>query len=86
MPNYSRDDLDEKALHRLLTKDQLSTLFNLIFEASALLFDSVAGQGCWRSEFTDDERRIVCQRIVVRMVGELFKPEELLNTRSSMLH
>jgi hypothetical protein len=43
-------------------------------------------EGCWEFEFTDDQRRIICQRIIVRMVGELFKPEETPNDRSSKMH
>jgi hypothetical protein len=86
MRNYDRDDLDEKALRRLLEEDQLSALFKLVQETSGFLFDSVAGRGCWQSEFTEEERRIVCQRVIVRMVGELFKPGKLSNPRSSTLH
>lgn len=86
MRNYTRDDLDEKALRRLLSEDQLSALFDLVIEIGELLFDSVAGQGCWRSELTDDQRRIMCQRMIVRMVGELFKPEPSSTTRSSRMH
>jgi hypothetical protein len=84
--NYNRDDLDEKALSRLLDGDQLSTLFELVQQTSGLLFDSVAGQGCWQSEFTDEERRTICQRVIVRMVGELFKPGKPPSARSSTLH
>ena len=75
MKIYNRDDLDEKALGRLLTTEQLSLLFDLVAEASQALFDSVAGEGCWRSELTDDQRRIICRRIIVGMVGELFEPD-----------
>jgi hypothetical protein len=86
MKNYNRDDLDEKALRRLLDEGQLSALFELVQQTSGLLFDSVAGQGCWQSEYTDEERRIICRRIIVRMVGELFKPAQAPNSRSSTLH
>ena len=86
MKNCHRDDLDKKALGRLLSEQQLSVLFDLVFEASQLLFDSVAGEGCWQSEFTDDQRRTICQRIIVRMVGEVFGPEQPSNARSSKVH
>ena len=81
-----RDGFDKKALGRLLNDEQSSILFDLVLEASQLLFDSVAGEGCWQSEFTDDQQRIICQRIVVRMVGELFKPEQTSNDRSTKVH
>jgi hypothetical protein len=51
-----------------------------------MLFDAVAGEGGWQGEFTEEERRVIRQRIIVRMVGELFKPEEPGKSRSSMLH
>jgi cytochrome P450 len=86
MGNYTRDDLDAKALRRLLTEKQLAALSDLIEQASATLFDAVAGAGCWQAEFTDEQRRTLCQRIIVRMVGELFKPEEPSKSRSSILH
>ncbi len=85
MSNYSRDDLDAKALRRLLNDEQLTALSDLVSRGSALLFDSVAGNGCWQSEYSDEERRLICQRIMVRMVAELFKPEPS-STRSSILH
>jgi hypothetical protein len=86
MKNHNRDDLDEKALKRLLDDKQISALFKLVLQTSALLFDSVAGPGCWQSEFTEDQRRIICQRIIVRIVGELFKPEHPPNSKPSTLH
>ncbi len=86
MKIHNRDDLDEKALGRLLSAEQLSLLFDLVTEASQTLFDSVAGDGCWQSELSDDQRRIICRRIIVRMVGELFKPEQSLNPRPSRMH
>ncbi len=86
MSNYSRDDLDAKALRRLLSEEQLGALSDLVVQTSELLFDSVAGAGCWQSEFSDEQRRIICQRIMVRMVGELFKPEQPPDFRSSTLH
>ena len=86
MSNYSRDDLDAKALRRLLSEDQLAVLSDLLVQTSELLFDAVAGEGCWQSEFSLEQRRIICQRIMVRMVGELFKPEQSANSRSSRLH
>ena len=87
MRNYSRDDLDEKALRRLLGgAERIAALMDLVRQTCALLFDTVAGAGCWQTEFTDEERRIICQRIMVRMVGELFKPEQSPNSRSSTLH
>jgi len=86
MRDYSRDDLDARALSRLLSKDQLATLRDLVSRSSAILFDSVAGEGCWQSEFNEEERRIICQRIMVRMVGELFKPEQSGNSHPSTLH
>ncbi|MGO9058431.1 MAG: hypothetical protein ACLQU2_13765 [Candidatus Binataceae bacterium] len=86
MKNQHRDDLDKKSLGRLLNQEQLSLLFDLVFEASRLLFDSVAGEGCWESEFTDDQRRTICQRIIVRMVRELFEPEQASSPRPSRMH
>jgi hypothetical protein len=86
MKSYNRDDLDEKALKRLLDDNQLGALSDLVFQASVLLFDSVAGPGCWQSEFTEDERRIICQRIIVRIVGELFKPDHPRGAKPSTLH
>jgi len=86
MKTFQRDDLDKKALGRLLNDQQMSVLLDLVLEASQLLFDSVAGGGCWQSEFTDDQRRVICQRIIVKMVGELFKPEQTSNDRSSRVH
>ncbi len=86
MRNYTRDDLDAKALRRLLSEKQISALAELIEQGSAILFDSVAGDGCWQAEFTEEERRTICQRIIVRMVGELFKAEEPAKPRSSILH
>jgi hypothetical protein len=86
MANYGRDDLDAKALRRLLNEEQLAALADLVDQSSVLLFDSVAGAGCWQSEFSDQQRRIICQRIMVRMVGELFKPEHASSSRSSTLH
>jgi hypothetical protein len=84
MKIYQRDDLDQKALGRLLNDEQMSVLLDLVLEASRVLFDSVAGEGCWGSEFTDGQRRVICQRIVVRMVAELFKPEQASNDRFKM--
>jgi hypothetical protein len=86
MSNYSRDDLDANALRRLLSEEQLAALSDLVVQTSKLLFDWVAGAGCWQSEFSDEQRRIICQRIIVRMVGELFKPEQPADSRSSTLH
>jgi hypothetical protein len=86
MGNYSRDDLDAKALRRLLSEDQLSALSELVGRSSALLFDCVAGDGCWQAELDDEQRRIICQRIMVRMVGELFRAEQSPSSRSSTLH
>ena len=86
MKNHNRDDLDEKALKRLLDDHQLAALFDLVFQTSVLLFDSVAGPGCWQSEFTEEERRIMCQRIIVRIVGELFKAEHPRGPKPSTLH
>jgi hypothetical protein len=83
---YSRDDLDAKALRRLLSDGQLAVLADLVSRGSAVLFDSVAGQGCWQAEFTDDERHVICQRIMVRMVAELFRPGPSSQPRSSSLH
>jgi hypothetical protein len=83
MSNYSRDELDAKALRRLLSAEQLAALADLIGQGSALLFDSVAGHGCWHAEFTDEERRLICQRIMVRMVAELFRPLQPAYSRSS---
>ncbi|GEM_PF-6189993 len=85
MGNYTRDDLDAKALRRLLTEDQIATLSELIERASAIMFDAVAGDGSWQAEFTREQKSTICQRIIVRMVGELFKPEEP-SKRSSILH
>jgi hypothetical protein len=78
MKSYQRNDLDKKALGRLMNEEQLSTLFDFVLEASQLLFNSVAGEGCWQSEFTDDQQRIICQRMIVKMIGELFGPEQCL--------
>ncbi len=86
MKTYKRDDLDEQALKRLLNDNQLSALFKLVLQTGMLLFDAVAGPGCWQSEFTEDERRIICQRIIVRIVGELFRPEQPPNSKPSTLH
>ncbi len=86
MNKYSRDDLDANALRRLLSEDQLDALAELVSRSSALLFDSVAGKGCWQTEFSDEERRVICQRIMVRMVGELFKPQQSPNSRGPILH
>ena len=86
MKTCKRDDLDEKALKRLLNDNQLSVLFQLVLQTGTLLFDAVAGPGCWQSEFTEDERRIICQRIIVRIVGELFRPEHPPNSKPSTLH
>jgi hypothetical protein len=86
MGNYTRDDLDAKALRRLLTEKQIATLSDLIEQAGALMFDSVAGDGCWNSEFTREERRTICQRLIVRMIAELFKPQEPSRSSSSILH
>lgn len=86
MCNYSRDDLDAKALKRLLCEKQIEALSDLVDRGSEMLFDAVAGEGCWQGEFTEEERRVIRQRIIVRMVGELFKPEEPGKSRSSMLH
>jgi hypothetical protein len=86
MSNYNRDDLDAKALRRLLNSEQLTDLSELVGRGSELLFDSVAGQGCWKRELTDDQRRAICQRIMVRMVGELFRAERFSSYRSSTLH
>jgi hypothetical protein len=86
MSNYHRDDLDTKALRRLLSEEQLTALSDLVVQSSELLFDSIAGEGCWQSEFSPEQRRIICQRIMVRMVGELFKPEQSDNSRSPTLH
>ncbi len=86
MFNHGRDDLDAKALRRLLSEEQLAALLELVARGSALLFDSVAGQGCWQAEFDDEQRRLICQRIAVRMVGELFKPGSSTDPRSSTLH
>ncbi len=86
MSNFSRDDLDAKALRRLLSEEQISALSDLVRRGSELLFDSVAGEGCWRSEFNDEQRRVICQRIMVRMVAELFKPEPSSSSRPSTLH
>jgi hypothetical protein len=46
MCDYSRDDLDAKGLKRLLNEEQLAALSDLVGWGSALLFDSVAGEGC----------------------------------------
>jgi hypothetical protein len=81
-----RDDLDEESLRRLLSDEKLAALWELVGQTSALLFDSVAGEGCWQSEFSDEQRRVICLRIMVRMVGELFKPDPSPNSRSSPLH
>ena len=86
MKTYNRDDLDERALKRLLNDNQLSALFKLVLQTGTLLFDAVAGPGCWQSEFTEDERRIICQRIIVRIVGELFRPEHPTDSKPSTLH
>lgn len=86
MKTYNRDDFDKKALGRLLNEKQLSVLFELAHEACRLLFDSVAGDGCWQSEFTADQRKIICQRVIVRMVGELFGPEQSPTERPSRVH
>ncbi len=86
MKTYQRDDLDQKALGRLLNDQQLSVLLDLVLEASQMLFDSVGGQGSWQFEFTDDQRRIICRRIIVRMVGELFKPEQTSSDQTSKMH
>lgn len=86
MSNYNRDDLDKKALRRLLSEEQLAALSDLVAQTSELLFDSVAGEGCWQSEFGDEQRRLICQRIMVRMVGELFKPDQPDNSPSPTLH
>jgi hypothetical protein len=85
MSNYRRDDSDSKALRRLLNEEQLAALLKLVGQTGALFFDSVAGKGCWQSEFSDEQQRSICVRIMVRMVGELFKPESS-NSRSSTLH
>jgi hypothetical protein len=45
MSDYRRDDLDANALRRLLTKEQLAALRERVCQTSALLFDSVAGEG-----------------------------------------
>jgi hypothetical protein len=86
MKTSQRDDLDKKALERLVDDERLSLLFDLVLQASQMLFDAVGGKGSWQSEFNEDQRRIMCQRIVVRMVGELFKPEETSNDRPFRLH
>jgi hypothetical protein len=86
MNNYSRDDLDAKALRRLLNAEQLAALSDLVGQGSALLFDSVAGEGCWHTELSEEERRLICQRIMVRMVAELFKPVASSDSRPSTLH
>jgi hypothetical protein len=86
MGNFSRDDLDAKALRRLLSEEQIVQLADLVERASELLFDAVAGDGGWQAELSREERRLICQRIMVRMVGELFKPEVSGNSRSSTLH
>ncbi|HEY2105350.1 MAG TPA: hypothetical protein VGH29_06170 [Candidatus Binataceae bacterium] len=86
MSNYSRDDLDTKALRRLLSEEQLKALSDLVARASELLFDSIAGESCWQLEVSPEQRRIICQRITVRMVGELFKPEQSQNSRPPTLH
>jgi hypothetical protein len=85
MSNY-RDDLNEKALKRLLSEEQLAALSDLVVQTSELLFNSVAGQGCWQSEFSVEQRHTICQRIMVRIVGELFKPDPSPIPRSSTLH
>ena len=82
----NRDDLDKKALRRLLTEDQLAALLDLVAQTSELLFEAVAGEGCWQSEFSHEQRRVICQRIMVRMVGELFKPEQSDNSPPPTLH
>ena len=86
MKSYHRDDLDRKALGRLLSEKQLSVLFDLVHEASRLLFDSVAGEGSWQSEFSAEQRQIISQRIMVRMVGELFEPDQSSNAGASRVH
>jgi hypothetical protein len=86
MSNYNRDDLDKKALKRLLSEDQLAALSDLVAQTSELLFDSIAGEGCWHADLDHEQRRVICQRIMVRMVGELFKPEQSDNSRSPTLH
>jgi hypothetical protein len=83
---YGRDDLDAKALRRLLGDGQLAVLADLVDRGSAVLFDSIAGPGCWQVEFTGEERRVICQRIMVRMVAELFKPGSSSQSRGSSLH
>lgn len=86
MKSYQRDDLDKKALKRLLNEEQLSTVFEFVVEAAQVLFNSVAGEGCWQSEFTDDQQRIISQRITVKMIGELFGPEQSSNASSHRMH
>lgn len=75
MSNHRDDDTDAKVLNRLLNGDELAALWGLVDQASALFFDSVAGEGCWQSEFSDEERRMICLRIIVAMAGELVKAE-----------
>jgi hypothetical protein len=86
MSNFTKDDLNEKALRRLLNGKQLAELYDLISHSIGLLFDAVSGDGCWKAEFTEEQRRVICQRIMVRMVNELFKPEPFPNSRPPTLH
>lgn len=81
-----RDELDNKALRRLLSDKQMDELANLVNKSSQLLFDAVAGEGAWQAEIDPEQRRIICQRIMVRMVSELFKPEQSDNSRPATLH
>ncbi len=75
MSNHRDDDTAAKVLNRLLNGVELAALWGLVDQASALFFDSVAGAGCWQSEFSDEQRRMICLRIIVAMAGELVKAE-----------
>jgi hypothetical protein len=86
MKNHNRTDLNREAIRRLLGDEHSSAVLNLILQAAEIMFDSVGGAGSWRSEVTDGERRTICESIVVRMVGELFKPDEPPRGGSCKLH
>ena len=86
MRNFREDDLDAKALGRLMTKEQITKVLDLVDRGSAIVFDSVAGEGCWLAEFSEEQRRTICQRIMVRMVDELFNNRECYNLVSPKVH
>jgi hypothetical protein len=75
MSSHGREDLDAK-LRRLLSEDQLAALSESVGQSCGMLFDSVGGEGSWQAEFNGEQQRIVCQRVIVRMVAELFEPEQ----------